>query len=70
MKKTGQVLRIAKFERFGKLDKFEKIWIDLKTLISLEIGFGSWSMTEFTFILVVENYTFQKFYMSTLDEFL
>ena len=27
--KNGQVLRIAKFERFGKLDKFEKIWIDL-----------------------------------------
>ena len=30
MKKTGQALKIAKFERLGKLDKFEKIWIDLE----------------------------------------
>ena len=33
MKKTGQVLRIAKFERFAKLDNFEKIWKDLKKLM-------------------------------------
>ena len=63
MKKTGQVLRIVKLERFGKLDKFEKIlidlerfeliWKDLKKLIRLEIeSIGSRSRTEFTFSLV------------------
>ena len=53
MKTWKKVLRIAKFERFGKLDKFEKIWIDLKKLICLEIeSIVSRSRTEFTFSLV------------------
>ena len=35
--KTVQVLRIAKFERFGQLDKFEKIWIDLEKFEKIEM---------------------------------
>ena len=32
-----QVLRIAKFERFGKLDKFKKIWIYLEKFENIDM---------------------------------
>ena len=50
MKKTGQVLRITKFERFVKIDNFEKIWKNLWLEIE---SIGSRSRTEFTFSLVL-----------------
>ena len=37
MNKSGQVQRIAKFERFEKLDEFEKIWIDLEKFEKIEM---------------------------------
>ena len=36
MKKTGQALRNAMFEKFGKLDKFEKILIVLERFEKIE----------------------------------
>ena len=60
-------LRIAKFERFGKLDRFEKIWIDLKKLIWFEIeSIGSRSRTEFSFSLVMgKNHFVRKTFKET-----
>ena len=37
MKKTGQALRNAMFEKFGKLDKFEKILIVLERFEKIDM---------------------------------
>ena len=51
------ILRVLYLLRFGNFDKFEKICKDMKTLIWLEIGFGSRSRNEFTFSLVYPKCT-------------